>query len=127
MDASSERLGGRAHLMPVARDVFVLLTPFSLLVADATLDEARRIAWMARFSGVIGGQASHVLGSHEYAVAIFDKLKTLSIEDADLVIADARVALWMQHFAAQEGSAFARSLAGTVEHAEAVQRGGKPH
>lgn len=127
MNASAERLGGRAHLMPVSRAVFLLLAPFSLLVADATLDEARRIAWMARFSGVTGGQAARVLGSHEYAVAIFDKLKTLSIEDADLAIADARIALWMQHFAAQAGSAFARSLAATVEHADAVQRGAKTH
>lgn len=91
----------------------------SVIEADITLDDARRYIWLKQFSGASDDALKRELGDVRNTLAkgleIVGALDGLPPMDAEEVILETRIYLWMTAFARVPSSLFAAQLRAHVE------------
>jgi hypothetical protein len=95
------------------KEIIQICDRLSLFEADLALDDARRFIWIRQFSGApdlaIKDQLSEL--RLDVALEIADRMiDIVSALEAESIIMEVRVAIWMAGYAAIPGSLFARQL-----------------
>ncbi|MEX1034409.1 MAG: hypothetical protein WDZ54_00525 [Sneathiella sp.] len=92
------------------------------LECDEILDDMRRYLWFKRFTGASDEMILEHLKDAAFAFEIAQELAPFNIIDAEEIILEARLGLWMQNYARVPGSVFGRQvLANTGEHLNEVK------
>ncbi|MAL80661.1 MAG: hypothetical protein CMN55_16410 [Sneathiella sp.] len=92
------------------------------LECDEILDNMRRFLWLKRFSGASDEMVLEHLKDASIIAEIAQEIMPFSILDAEEIIMETRLALWMQNYARVPGSVFGRQyLASTGDHLSEVK------
>lgn len=89
-----------------------------LIEADRTLDEARRIVWMLSFSGGGDSAVREFVDPPALALEIAAQLGQVTTLEADRIMLEVRLCLWMGAFAARPYTTFGKQLAAHLERQE---------
>lgn len=93
----------------------------SLIAADRALDGARRFVWMRQFTGTSNRVLMGQLANEELDVIatktaeILGLLRSMSIEQVEHALFEARLLLWMRAFGQASGTLFAEQLKAYME------------
>jgi hypothetical protein len=92
---------------PLVLVIVRALVDLTLGEVDRALDDARRVLWLAGFSGAALSDAAAVAAPSPAATAILPLLEGQTVHGVDALLTEARFLAWMTVWSGVEGSAFA--------------------
>lgn len=92
---------------PLVLVIVQALAGLTLGEVDRALDDARRVLWLAGFSGATQSDAAAVAAPSPAVMAILPLLEGQTVHGVDALLTEARFLSWMTVWSGVEGSAFA--------------------